>query len=268
VRAHWLVPGVDAREAPGILASSTAPTTTITTGTTTTTTATATATASDHPSPRSAGPGLPWTYGYPYTPDRRAREVIPQFPDDPQTRLLAKAGAARWTVHEFEELLSISEECGAGHRTGFFVVQIPSKWTVPIPGHASLLSSPKKDGNKEEEASKDTGLWCDLSNKGWETMLTLLFHRSMDFTDTEAGQRSTQRFVQWMQRKFQLREVACRPLPTRADGGTEEIGSGNVEPAAPAEGGHLLPDSHNDPSTVNDDDEPPAKRPRLTDGTN
>ncbi|KAF9906880.1 hypothetical protein BX616_000591 [Lobosporangium transversale] len=64
-----------------------------------------------------------WTYGY---PDRNSKEMayslIPQFPDDPKSRLMQSASCSGGAVdiNTFWELVAIGEESGAGKITGFF----------------------------------------------------------------------------------------------------------------------------------------------------
>ncbi|KAF9320448.1 hypothetical protein BG003_006045 [Podila horticola] len=66
-----------------------------------------------------------WTYGHPYKGvTGKSRDVIPQFPDDPKSRMIQSDSTAKGAVDAstFWEMVAISEECGAGRMTGFFRV--------------------------------------------------------------------------------------------------------------------------------------------------
>ncbi|KAG0038042.1 hypothetical protein BGZ82_001231 [Podila clonocystis] len=66
-----------------------------------------------------------WTYGHPYKGvTGKSRDIIPQFPDDPKSRMIQSDSTARGAVDAstFWEMVAISEECGAGRMTGFFRV--------------------------------------------------------------------------------------------------------------------------------------------------
>ncbi|KAI8600416.1 histone acetylation protein-domain-containing protein [Dissophora ornata] len=76
------------------------------------------------PSSTSAS-GFSWNYGY---PDKGSKEMahtlIPQFPDDPKSRMMQSPSCAGGfvNIHTFWELAAIGEESGAGKITGFFRV--------------------------------------------------------------------------------------------------------------------------------------------------
>lgn len=66
-----------------------------------------------------------WTYGHHYKSSKGlSRDIIPQFPDDPKSRMIQSdtSGRGAVDVNTFWELMAISEECGAGRMTGFFKV--------------------------------------------------------------------------------------------------------------------------------------------------
>ncbi|KAG0015074.1 hypothetical protein BGZ81_011856 [Podila clonocystis] len=66
-----------------------------------------------------------WIYGHPYKGvTGKSRDIIPQFPDDPKSRMIQSDSTARGAVDAstFWEMVAISEECGAGRMTGFFRV--------------------------------------------------------------------------------------------------------------------------------------------------
>ncbi|KAG0343385.1 hypothetical protein BG004_005353 [Podila humilis] len=77
-----------------------------------------------------------WSYGHSYKRSTTveggggtmmmtmARDVIPQFPDDPKSRMIRSGSCANGAVdvNTFWELVAIGEECGAGKCAGFFRV--------------------------------------------------------------------------------------------------------------------------------------------------
>ncbi|KAJ1970769.1 hypothetical protein H4R35_005670, partial [Dimargaris xerosporica] len=186
-RGYWYVPGIAAAEAKWLLTSPTV--------------AVAADTANDSSHGAESTEAVEWTYGSPADPKSLACEAIPQFPDDPRTRLMAKPGADQYTVHEFHDILAISEECGAGRRTGFFVVKATPPKPLPETKHSFAQDL----------------RWCTVSSKGWDTMLVQLFHTSMDFATMASAHRSSRRFFQWMKRKFGLEPLQ---LTIAADGPT------------------------------------------------
>ncbi|KAK9728191.1 hypothetical protein K7432_001246 [Basidiobolus ranarum] len=112
---------------------------------------------------------LSWKWGWPYNDKDKAQHVIPQFPDDAKSRLLAKEDMENITVWEFFELLSISEECGSGRRAGFFVLHLSS--------------------SKSNEATQDT---CEMmSNEQFRDIEEQLFY--LDFSTYEECVESTTR---------------------------------------------------------------------------
>ncbi|KAJ1975461.1 hypothetical protein H4R34_004323 [Dimargaris verticillata] len=179
---YWYVPGLAASEAKWLLAP---PTVTLAADTANRHTS-ATTSALSHDAENTDA--VEWIYGLPADPKLLACEAIPQFPDDPRTRLLAKPGADQYTVHEFHDMLAIGEECGAGRRTGFFVIK---------------ATPPESSFGGKRFFAQDLR-WCTVSSKGWEAMLVQLFHTSMDFATVASAQRSSRRFFQWMKRKFGL----------------------------------------------------------------
>ncbi|KAF9939772.1 hypothetical protein BGZ65_009576 [Modicella reniformis] len=68
---------------------------------------------------------LTWTYGHPDKGSKEmAQSLIPQFPDDPKSRMMRSPMGAGGMVDidTFWELAAIGEESGAGKITGFFRV--------------------------------------------------------------------------------------------------------------------------------------------------
>lgn len=82
-----------------------------------------------------------WKWGLGFPDEALAHKVIPRLPDDPKTRLLqGPAAPGGLTVAEFIELLSISEECGAGRRSAIFTMRwvlAPAQQIIPPPDPAN-----------------------------------------------------------------------------------------------------------------------------------
>ncbi|KAI0244474.1 hypothetical protein L0F63_001555 [Massospora cicadina] len=64
-------------------------------------------------------PSSGWFWGTPYPEDSVAKQVIFQLPDDAKSRLITTE-SGELKVKHFLDVLSHSEECGSGRRTGLF----------------------------------------------------------------------------------------------------------------------------------------------------
>ncbi|KAJ1655083.1 hypothetical protein IWQ61_005109 [Dispira simplex] len=213
-QAHWLIPGLDATQAQLSVRSVGEDLTTPT---------------DSKGNPNNENPAIQatptWKYGFPGQASQLAYDVIPQFPDDPKTRLLVKPEAATWTLEEFESMLAISEECGAGRRTGFF--------SLSFPKHQS-----KTDPVKVWEL-EDKSRCCVVSPVSWDTVLLLLFHRAMDFSTLDCAQRSTRRFLLWMNKKFHFKPLDIRTLSVEASSKTTRKSPAAEDPSPPAKKSRL-----------------------------
>ncbi|KAI9319799.1 histone acetylation protein-domain-containing protein [Dichotomocladium elegans] len=112
-----------------------------------------------------------WTYGQPYEPAARARDVIPQFQDDTKARVLKSAaedGNDAMTVQELQELLPFTEECGSNHQVGFFVAHIPTK--------ASGRDAACEEETEQEENCVRQSVFTLL----WNTLMELHFHNKAE----------------------------------------------------------------------------------------
>ncbi|KAK3808443.1 MAG: histone acetylation protein-domain-containing protein [Benniella sp.] len=68
---------------------------------------------------------LAWTYGHPHKGSwEMAQSLIPQFPDDPKSRMMqsAMSNHGKVDIDTFWELAAIGEESGSGKITGYFRV--------------------------------------------------------------------------------------------------------------------------------------------------
>ncbi|KAG0328715.1 hypothetical protein BGZ99_004797 [Dissophora globulifera] len=133
LQAWWLIPGIETeRQALNVVQSSLNSTSTLPPGT--------------------SASGFGWQYGY---PDKGSKEMahtlIPQFPDDPKSRMMKSPSCAGGfvNIHTFWELVAIGEESGAGKITGFFRV-------VEEDVEQEQEQEKEQEQEQEQEQAKDT----------------------------------------------------------------------------------------------------------------
>ncbi|KAF9120068.1 hypothetical protein BGW39_011694 [Mortierella sp. 14UC] len=143
-----------------------------------------------------------WTYGYPDKDSPElANALIPQFPDDPKSRMMQSPSCQGGfvNVQTFWELAAIGEESGAGRITGFFRVveeavdgdDAGEQSTREGGGEVEADSeNVKKKGQEEKEYKSVTG-----TTAGYTKVINFLL--DLDFSTLEAAQRST---VAWQER--------------------------------------------------------------------
>ncbi|KAJ1918198.1 hypothetical protein H4219_002755 [Mycoemilia scoparia] len=171
-----------------------------------------------------------WSWGLGYPPDAKAHDCIPQYPDDPMTRLLQKPESAKWTVENAMDMVAISEECGAGRRTAFFALDIPT--CSPHFFGCSSTSTPSTSGPSSPRHALNIPL---LSHREFEQVELSLFDHSMDFSQSQTSLQSTARFTKWLGSRF----PSIKPL--------EMITSGSavvIDNAAQETSGGTQNDSH------------------------
>ncbi|KAJ2797605.1 hypothetical protein H4R20_005124, partial [Coemansia guatemalensis] len=115
---------------------------------------------------------IDWRWGLPYPSNALAHDCVLQFPDDPITRLLAEPHSRGWSVAMLLEILSVSEECGSGHRTAYISTQLP------VNGVAEVLEP------SQFEATADQG---QLSLEDYDSVLAALFDRATDFSNASTA---------------------------------------------------------------------------------
>ncbi|KAF9369295.1 hypothetical protein CPC16_004620 [Podila verticillata] len=149
-----------------------------------------------------------WTYGHHYKGSKGlSRDIIPQFPDDPKSRMIQSdtSGRGAADVNTFWELMAISEECGAGRMTGFFRVveegtplepsteavaereeeeQVSMDSDVTVVEEETTLEPPTEVEVIEEDVSESEPDYTDMIN-------VLL---NLDFASLETSIESTQRW--------------------------------------------------------------------------
>ncbi|KAG0348111.1 hypothetical protein BG005_011729 [Podila minutissima] len=147
-----------------------------------------------------------WTYGHPYKGvTGKSRDVIPQFPDDPKSRMIQSDSTARGSVDAstFWEMVAISEECGAGRMAGFFrVVEEGSQpFTEVIKNEVSDVG--EVTGSTVDEAKKE------VSEDGKATvapdytdMINILL--DLDFATLESSIESTRKWQSHVNRWMKL----------------------------------------------------------------
>lgn len=76
------------------------------------------------------------TYGYSYDPYALAANVIPRFTDDPKTRMLKETAYCErnTTMKGFWTMPSVTEACGLGLVSAFFVVRLKEALTTTTTG--------------------------------------------------------------------------------------------------------------------------------------
>jgi hypothetical protein len=147
--------------------------------------------------PSSSG-SFKWTYGYPDKDSKElANALIPQFPDDPKSRMMQSPSCQGGFVNirTFWELAAIGEESGAGKITGFFRVEEEAD-----------------DGSEgEDEAEADNGV-RDVKEKavtgttaGYTKVINFLL--DLDFSTLESARKSTRtwqdRVAVWIQKSVE-----------------------------------------------------------------
>ncbi|KAK3847212.1 MAG: histone acetylation protein-domain-containing protein [Linnemannia gamsii] len=148
----------------------------------------------------STPPKFEWTYGYPDKDSKElANALIPQFPDDPKSRMMQSPSCQGGFVNiqTFWELAAIGEESGAGKITGFFRVVEEAVDSEEEEEDELEAVEAKDEGDKkervlqEEEGSKSvTG-----TTAGYTKAINFLL--DLDFSTLEAAKRST---VAWQER--------------------------------------------------------------------
>ncbi|KAG0365978.1 hypothetical protein BGX24_003887 [Mortierella sp. AD032] len=148
----------------------------------------------------STPPKFEWAYGYPDKDSKElANALIPQFPDDPKSRMMQSPSCQGGFVNiqTFWELAAIGEESGAGKITGFFRVVEEAVDSEDEEEDELEAVEAKDEGDKkervlqEEEGSKSvTG-----TTAGYTKAINFLL--DLDFSTLEAAKRST---VAWQER--------------------------------------------------------------------
>ncbi|KAJ2730019.1 hypothetical protein IW152_005414 [Coemansia sp. BCRC 34962] len=142
--------------------------------------------------PYGAESSLPveWRWGLPYPLSARAHDCVLQFPDDPITRLLSETHSTAWSVSALLDMLSVSEECGSGHRTAYFLASLPL-----CPSIGALTGD-----------IADCGIASQghLSFEDYDKILVALFSQDMDFSSTASAQSSSSRLKDYLDSSFDI----------------------------------------------------------------
>ncbi|KAJ2498903.1 hypothetical protein IWW47_003423 [Coemansia sp. RSA 2052] len=145
-----------------------------------------------------------WRWGLPYPLNVRAHDCVLQFPDDPITRLLSEEHSSVWSVSALLDMLSVSEECGSGHRTAYFSASLPL-----YSGTCTQASS---------SASCSTASQGHLSLEDYDKALIALFDQEMDFSNTESARLSSKRLMEYLDSNFDIPAIdveTAGPATTR-----------------------------------------------------
>ncbi|KAJ2100849.1 hypothetical protein GGI16_003596 [Coemansia sp. S142-1] len=131
-----------------------------------------------------------WRWGLPYPLGARAHDFVLQFPDDPITRLLSEPHSSAWSVSALLDMLSVSEECGSGHRTAYFM--------------ASLPLCPDSNAQTSDIADNSTASQGRLSFEDYDKILVVLFDHDMDFSSTASAHLSSNRLKDYLDTNFDI----------------------------------------------------------------
>ncbi|KAJ1661994.1 hypothetical protein IW140_006236 [Coemansia sp. RSA 1813] len=142
-------------------------------------------------------PSVRWAWGLPYPDNARAHDCVLQFPDDPMTRLLSESHSSSWSVAMLLEMLSVSEECGSGHRTAYISASLPTE----------NFKHPPMELLPQGAATACQG---SLSFDDYDDILVALFDRNMDFSDTKASLSSTTRLNSYLDSKYSIQAVVVK----------------------------------------------------------
>ncbi|KAJ2697127.1 hypothetical protein H4218_004151 [Coemansia sp. IMI 209128] len=131
-----------------------------------------------------------WRWGLPYPLSARAHDCVLQFPDDPITRLLSEAHSSAWSVSALLDMLSVSEECGSGHRTAYFSASLPL-----CPDIGALAGAIANCGTASQG---------HLSFEDYDKILVVLFDKDMDFSSTASALSSSSRLMGYLDSSFDI----------------------------------------------------------------
>ncbi|KAJ2811899.1 hypothetical protein FBU31_007687, partial [Coemansia sp. 'formosensis'] len=131
-----------------------------------------------------------WKWGLPYPLSARAHDCVLQFPDDPITRLLAEAHSSSWSVSALLDMLSVSEECGSGHRTAYFLASLPLYSGVSVQASDIADSSTASQGH--------------LSFDDYDKILIALFNHEMDFSNPASAHLSSNRLFNYLDGSYDI----------------------------------------------------------------
>ncbi|KAJ2460421.1 hypothetical protein GGI02_005760, partial [Coemansia sp. RSA 2322] len=133
------------------------------------------------------------------------------FPDDPITRLLSEAHSSMWSVSTLLDMLSVSEECGSGHRTAYFSASLP-------------LFSDAKNTEEVGDANNTAGQG-HLSFEEYDQILVALFDLEMDFSGKDCALSSSIRLMDFLDARFTIPSVSVEttgPVLARGSSRCEE----------------------------------------------
>ncbi|KAF9209206.1 hypothetical protein BGZ49_005828 [Haplosporangium sp. Z 27] len=146
----------------------------------------------------SSEPAFNWTYGY---PDKGSKEmanaVIPQFPDDPKSRLMrSPSGSDGYiSVSTFWELTAIAEESGAGKITGFFrITEEVGETEKEESDKAHDSSSPNPSSKSESRTATYEPSRKNLKGTTKDYTKAINFLLDLNFSTLELSRESTR---QW-----------------------------------------------------------------------
>ncbi|KAF9549980.1 hypothetical protein EC957_002040 [Mortierella hygrophila] len=164
-----------------------------------------------------------WIYGYPDKDSKElANALIPQFPDDPKSRMMQSPSCQGGFVNirTFWELAAIGEESGAGKITGFFRVVEDDE------------GEDEGEGEEGEEGEEVQEKAVTGTTSGYTKVINFLL--DLEFSTMEDARRSTRtwqdRVEVWVRKSVEKEaervlevEVARRQEQGKKDGKEEEV---------------------------------------------
>lgn len=126
-----------------------------------------------------------WTYGYPDKDSKElANALIPQFPDDPKSRMMQSPSCQGGFVNiqTFWELAAIGEESGAGKITGFFRIEEEANDGSEVGGEGE--KEEVENGVQDVKEKAVTG-----TTAGYTKVINFLL--DLDFSTLESARKST-----------------------------------------------------------------------------
>ncbi|KAG0053680.1 hypothetical protein BGZ83_000675 [Gryganskiella cystojenkinii] len=156
--------------------------------------------------------GFNWIYGYPdKTSSEMAHTLIPQFPDDPKSRMMQSSSCQGGYVdiRTFWELTAIGEESGAGKVTGFFRVIQQDMMTPSSEQEVTEESSTTTTLTGTTMTIASTGLVATGSETQYTKMINYLLE--LDFSTLEKARESTSQWhdkVQtWIEKSLEADQI-------------------------------------------------------------
>lgn len=130
-----------------------------------------------------------WKWGFGAGGREIASQVLPQFPDDPKTRII-KDDLVTITVDELSELMSIAVEFNSGKLAAFFCVTFSPITSTSISTPTSAAVTAFTEDNTAGVDFEEAG---NLSQQDYNSLLKILL--GGDYSSRESATSSTRKFL-------------------------------------------------------------------------